>query len=211
MVCLWRWRSSWFPGAAYLAAAVAWRRTGIGPAADNAAPPMAYSCMLSMAHTAQYTGEPFGTVRAATAHTLLCCLLYQRRQLLPLSPSACLPTAAPHTPRRTNVLRAPTPPPPPKPTSCFWLAVSSHYVLLHTPFICTTYSLLYISTLTLLASNSEGKLKSTSNFRAESSNCWRKLGINKNIHMQNMNHVHLLVKFKYFVRPQKFENIVHFV
>jgi hypothetical protein len=77
-----------------VAAAVAWRRTGIGPAADNAAPPMAYSCMLSMAHTAKYTGEPFGTVRAATAHTLLCCLLYQRRQLLPLSPSACLPTAA---------------------------------------------------------------------------------------------------------------------
>ena len=81
---------------------------------------------------------------------------------------ACLPAASPPR-RRTCVLRAP--PPPPKPTSCFWLAVSSHYVLLHTPFICTTYSLLYISTLTLLASNSEGKLESTSNFSAESSNC----------------------------------------
>ena len=30
--------------------------------------------------------------------------------------------------------------------------------------------------------NSEGKLESASNFRAESSNCCRKLGIKKNIH-----------------------------
>jgi hypothetical protein len=52
--------------------------------------------------------------------------------VLPLSPSACPPPLVPPRRRPACVMPAPLPPPLPKPTSCFWLAVYSHYVLLHT-------------------------------------------------------------------------------